>query len=34
MEPLIDARMRDWINKIDEKFAKLKKKFDFSPWAV
>lgn len=34
MEPLIDARMHEWINKIDELFAQTGAKFDFSPWAV
>ena len=34
MEPLVDARMHDWIDKIDELFAKTGEKFDFAPWAV
>ena len=34
MEPLVDARISDWINKIDELFAKTGNKFDFCPWAV
>ncbi|KAF2842058.1 flavonoid 3',5'-hydroxylase [Patellaria atrata CBS 101060] len=34
MEPLIDARMRDWIAKIEELFAKTGNRFDFAPWAV
>lgn len=34
MEPLVDARMRDWISKVDEKFAKTNERFDFAPWAV
>jgi cytochrome P450 len=34
MEPLVDSRMRDWIAKLDSKFAKSSEKFDFAPWAV
>ncbi|KAF2139253.1 uncharacterized protein K452DRAFT_254487 [Aplosporella prunicola CBS 121167] len=34
MEPLIDARMRDWVNRIDGLFAKTGEKFDFAPWAI
>ncbi|KAI9757651.1 MAG: hypothetical protein M4579_003376 [Chaenotheca gracillima] len=34
MEPLVDARMQDWVNKVDELFAKTGKAFDFAPWAV
>lgn len=34
MEPLIDVRVTDWVNKLDEKFARNVEKFDFSPWAV
>ncbi|KAK7613619.1 flavonoid 3',5'-hydroxylase [Phyllosticta paracitricarpa] len=34
MEPLIDARMHDWINKIDSLFAQTGAKFDFAPWAI
>jgi len=34
MEPLVDARMNDWVAKIDELFAKTGEKFDFAPWAV
>ena len=31
MEPLIDARMYDWINKLSDSFAQTGKKFDFAP---
>ena len=34
MEPLVDARISGWINKIDELFAKTGNIFDFCPWAV
>ncbi|KAI9706480.1 MAG: hypothetical protein M1836_003486 [Candelina mexicana] len=34
MEPLIDARMKDWISRLDELFAKAGPEFDFAPWAV
>ncbi|KAH7115925.1 cytochrome P450 [Dendryphion nanum] len=33
MEPLIDDRLKDWLDRIDEKFAN-KQRFDFAPWAV
>ena len=31
---MVDARMHDWIGRIDELFAKTGEKFDFAPWAV
>ena len=34
MEPLVDARMQDWVAAIAERFASSGKKFDFAPWAV
>lgn len=34
MEPLIDARIDEWINKLDLQYVKTKERFDFSPWAV
>ncbi|MCJ1390387.1 hypothetical protein MMC18_003246 [Xylographa bjoerkii] len=34
MEPMVNARISAWINKIDLLFAKTGKKFDFAPWAV
>lgn len=34
MEPLIDARMKEWVTKIDSLFAQKGERFDFSPWAV
>ncbi|RHZ55722.1 hypothetical protein CDV55_103060 [Aspergillus turcosus] len=34
MEPLIDIRIQEWIDKLDEKFAQTGETFDFSWWAV
>ncbi|KAJ5082376.1 hypothetical protein N7532_011419 [Penicillium argentinense] len=34
MEPLIDARIKEWSNKIDDTFVKSGEAFDFSWWAV
>ncbi|KAI9371382.1 cytochrome P450 [Aspergillus egyptiacus] len=34
MEPLIDLRIRDWLNKLNEKFVRTGEVFDFSWWAV
>lgn len=34
MEPLIDTRMRDWMFKMEERFASTGETFDFAPWAV
>lgn len=34
MEPLIDTRIQDWIEKLNERFAEGQKKMDFAPWAV
>ncbi|KAL4764555.1 cytochrome P450 [Aspergillus foveolatus] len=34
MEPLIDARIRDWSNKLNEKYVQTGEAFDFSWWAV
>ncbi|KAL3483159.1 cytochrome P450 [Aspergillus germanicus] len=34
MEPLIDLRIRDWVNKLDERFVRTGESFDFSWWAV
>ncbi|KAL6706227.1 hypothetical protein ACN47E_005962 [Coniothyrium glycines] len=33
MEPLVDLRIEQWLNKLDESFGK-RTKFDFAPWAV
>ncbi|CEL00466.1 Putative Monooxygenase [Aspergillus calidoustus] len=34
MEPLIDLRIRHWVNKLDERFVRTGAAFDFSWWAV
>jgi len=34
MEPLVDTRVYDWLDKIDGKFAKTGKPIEFSHWAV
>ncbi|KAL3480531.1 cytochrome P450 [Aspergillus californicus] len=34
MEPIIDLRIGDWLEKLDEKFARTGSVFDFSWWAV
>lgn len=34
LEPLIDVRMRHWINTLEKRFADSKEAFDFAPWAV
>ena len=34
MEPLMDARMYDWLDKIYERSAKTGKPLEFSRWAV
>lgn len=34
MEPLIDLRIRDWLNKMDQLYVKTGDAFDFSWWAV
>lgn len=34
MEPLIDARITDWIATLNERFAETGKQMDFAPWAV
>lgn len=34
MEPLIDARITDWIAKLNERFAETGQQMDFAPWAV
>ncbi|OCL10214.1 flavonoid 3',5'-hydroxylase [Glonium stellatum] len=34
MEPLVDTRIVDWLNKLDQLFVKTGEKFDFAPWAV
>jgi hypothetical protein len=34
MEPLLDMRIQEWTNKLDEKFVKTGEAFDFSWWAV
>lgn len=34
MEPLIDVRIRDWIAKLNERFAETGAQLDFAPWAV
>lgn len=34
MEPLIDNRIQEWVDKLEDKFAATGDKFDFAPWAV
>ncbi|KAL4967586.1 cytochrome P450 [Aspergillus stella-maris] len=34
MEPLIDLRIHDWLQKLDEKYVRTGEVFDFSWWAV
>ncbi|PLB47364.1 putative cytochrome P450 monooxygenase [Aspergillus steynii IBT 23096] len=34
MEPLVDMRIRDWLQKMNENFVKTGNSFDFSWWAV
>lgn len=34
MEPLVDMRIRDWLQKMNENFVKTGHSFDFSWWAV
>jgi hypothetical protein len=34
MEPLIDARINDWITTLNTRFADTGKPLDFAPWAV
>jgi hypothetical protein len=34
MEPLVDVRVKNWIDRIDEKFAKTGEEFDFTWWAT
>ncbi|KAF9891592.1 hypothetical protein FE257_003603 [Aspergillus nanangensis] len=34
MEPLIDARIGEWLKKMDEKFVRSGEEFDFAWWAV
>ena len=34
MEPLIDARIGDWLAKLEEKFVSSGEEFDFAWWAV
>lgn len=34
MEPLIDARIGDWLAKLEEKFVRSGEEFDFAWWAV
>ena len=34
MEPLIDLRLQEWLDKLDEKFASTGTVFDFAWWAV
>ncbi|KAF7192036.1 Cytochrome P450 monooxygenase [Pseudocercospora fuligena] len=34
MEPLVDARIKAWISKLDHNFASTGQEFDFAPWAV
>lgn len=34
MEPLIDARIKEWSTKLDDTFAKTGDSFDFAWWAV
>ncbi|KAI0845509.1 flavonoid 3',5'-hydroxylase [Daldinia vernicosa] len=34
MEPLVDAIVRKWLEKLDHRFAATGEKFDFAPWAV
>ncbi|RAL14130.1 cytochrome P450 [Aspergillus homomorphus CBS 101889] len=34
MEPLIDLRMQEWLDKLDEKYSSTGEVFDFAWWAV
>ncbi|KAL2812644.1 cytochrome P450 [Aspergillus granulosus] len=34
MEPLIDHRIQDWVDKLEEKYVRTGEAFDFSWWAV
>jgi hypothetical protein len=34
MEPLIDSKIKDWIQKLDENFVQTGEKFDFAWWAT
>lgn len=34
MEPLLDAHIDHWLQKIDERYARTGAGFDFSWWAV
>ncbi|KAL9109792.1 MAG: hypothetical protein Q9227_005661 [Pyrenula ochraceoflavens] len=34
MEPLVDARIDDWLAKLRDTFVKTGQRFDFAPWAV
>jgi hypothetical protein len=34
MEPMIDARIREWIDKLNGTFVKSGEAFDFAWWAV
>lgn len=34
MEPLVDARVKEWIAKLGSTFARTGDKLDFAPWAV
>lgn len=34
MGPLVDTRINDWLDKLDEKFVRTGKAFDFTWWAM
>jgi hypothetical protein len=34
MEPLIDTRIVEWVEALENRFAKTDARFDFAPWAV
>ncbi|KAH7031394.1 flavonoid 3',5'-hydroxylase [Microdochium trichocladiopsis] len=34
MEPLVDANINRWLDKMDEQFAQTGRELDFAPWAV
>ena len=34
METLIDARMREWVDAVRDRFSETEKHFNFAPWAV
>ncbi|PQE08820.1 flavonoid 3, 5 -hydroxylase protein [Rutstroemia sp. NJR-2017a WRK4] len=34
MEPLMDIRVVDWLEALEQRFAKSNARFDFAPWAI